>query len=307
MSALTVPVQNLAVNGGGGNNTIVLNNVGSSVSSLTISGGSGGGTNQVQVTGALPATVTTQDVLPVVSTGPSGSVNEGSTFSRAGSFSDSSTTATYSATVNFGDGSGLQSLTLTTNKTFTLSHAYGKGGAYTVTVTVNDGHNNLGTGSFVVTVLNVAPTAGAISGTAQVIPGQTVALTANFTDPGFLDTHNAAFNWGDNTTSAGTVTESNGSGSVAGSHVYATTGAYTVTLTVTDSEGASSTPVTFKETVTQSDILLDATAGGALTISGNGSINIPGTLVVDSSSTSPCRPAAMPRSRQAPFRWWAKF
>ncbi|MGO9918990.1 MAG: beta strand repeat-containing protein, partial [Isosphaeraceae bacterium] len=285
VSTLTVPVQTLTLNGGGTGNTITLNNVGSSVGSVAVTPGSGAGTTQVQVSGTPPAIVTTQDVLPVVSAGSNASVNEGAMFRGSGSFADSSTSTTYSATVNYGDGSATQALYLT-NETFALSHAYGKGGTYTVTVTVNDGHNGVGTGSFVVTVLNVPPSVGAISGPAQVVPGQPVALTANFTDPGFLETHNATFNWGDSTNSAGTVTESNGSGSVAGSHVYATTGTYTVTLTVTDSEGASSTPVTFKETVTQSDILLDATAGGALSISGNGSINIPGTLVVDSSSTS---------------------
>jgi len=283
---LTVPVQSLTLNGGGGTNTITLNNVGSSVGSVAVTPGSSSGTTQVQVNGTPPAIVTTQDVLPVVSAGSNASVNEGATFSETGSFADSSASASYSATVSYGDGSAPQPLTLTANKTFALSHAYGKGGTYTVTVTVNDGHNGVGTGTFVVMVRNVPPSVGAISGTAQVVPGQTVALTASFSDPGFLETHTATFNWGDSTTSAGTVTESNGSGSVAGSHVYATTGTYTVTLTVTDSEGSSSTPVTFKETVTQSDILLDATAGGALSIAGNGSINIPGTLVVDSSSTS---------------------
>jgi len=286
VAALSVPVQNLAINGGGTGSSITLNNIGTSVAFLAVTGGSGSGANVVQVLGSLPATVTAQNVLPVVNAGTNATVNDGSTFSSSGSFADSSATATFSATVNYGDGTAVQPLGLSANKTFTLSHVYGKGGTYTVTVTVNDGHNGVGTGSFVVTVLNLPPSVGAISGAAQVVPGQTAALTANFTDPGFLETHTATFNWGDNTISAGTVIESNGSGSVAGSHVYATTGTYTVTLTVTNSEGASSTPVTFKETVTQSDILLDATAGGALTISGNGSINIPGTLVVDSSSTS---------------------
>ncbi len=285
VSALGVPVQNLAINGGGTGNTITLNNVGSSVGSVAVTPGSGSGTTQVQVNGTPPAIVTTQDVLPVVSAGSNASANEGATFRGSGSFADSSTSPTYSATVNYGDGSATQALILT-NQTFALSHVYGEGGTYTVTVTVNDGQNGVGTGSFVVTVLNAPPSVGAISGPAQVVPGQPAALTASFTDPGFLETHTATFNWGDNATSAGTVTESNGAGSAAGSHVYAATGTYTVTLTVTDSEGASSSPVSFKEMVTQSVILLDPTAGGALTISGNGSINIPGTLVVDSSSTS---------------------
>ena len=55
-----------------------------------------------------------------------------------------------------------------------------------------------------------------------------------FTDPDKLDTHTAVWNWGDGTTSAGTVTEGNGAGTVAGSHVYAAPGVYRVTVTVSD-------------------------------------------------------------------------
>ena len=38
---------------------------------------------------------------------------------------------------------------------------------------------------------------------------------------------------GDNTTSAGVVTESEGSGTVTGAHAYTAAGVYTITLTVT--------------------------------------------------------------------------
>src|SRR5262249_32246082 len=62
---------------------------------------------------------------------------------------------------------------------------------------------------------------------------------ATFTDAGPLDTHTAAINWGDGTSSSGSVTESGNSGSVTGSHVYAVAGSYTVTLTVTNNDSAS--------------------------------------------------------------------
>ena len=221
----------------------------------------------------------------IVNPGSNGSVNEGSTFSRTGSFSVTSTTATYQGTVNYGDGSATQSLTLAANKTFSLGHVYGKGGSYTVTVTVADGQGGTGTGTFVVTVANLPPVVAALTGPPLAIPGQSVSLAAMFTDPGTLDTHTASFNWGDGSTSAGTVTETNGSGSVAGSHVYGATGTYTVTLTVTDEAGASATS-TFNETVTSSIYVLDPSAAGALSLSGNASIKVPGVVVVDSSSAS---------------------
>ena len=66
-----------------------------------------------------------------------------------------------------------------------------------------------------------------------------MSASANFTDKGVLDTHTAIWDWGDRSTSTGIVTESYGSGSVAGSHSYTTAGLYTIKLTVTDKDGAS--------------------------------------------------------------------
>ena len=55
------------------------------------------------------------------------------------------------ATVNYGDNSGVQPLTLS-GKSFTLSHTYSQTGSFTVTVTVNDGADT-GTATFNVQVL----------------------------------------------------------------------------------------------------------------------------------------------------------
>jgi hypothetical protein len=69
---------------------------------------------------------------------------------------------------------------------------------------------------------------------APVAVSTAVGVQARFTDPG---THTASWAWGDNSTSAGTVTESNGIGNVAGSHSYAAAGVYQTTLSVTDTGG----------------------------------------------------------------------
>lgn len=82
------------------------------------------------------------------------------------------------------------------------------------------------------------------------------ATNVVFTDPGKLDTHTVAWDWGDGTTTPGTVTETNGSGSATGSHLYARAGAYVVTVTVTDKDGGIA-----RATATSSVVAYDATAG----------------------------------------------
>jgi hypothetical protein len=69
--------------------------------------------------------------------------------------------------------------------------------------------------------------------------GTLVTASAAFTDLGPLETHTAEWDWGDQTTTAGVVTENGLSGTVTGFHTYSTPGVYTVTLTVTDDTGAS--------------------------------------------------------------------
>jgi hypothetical protein len=74
---------------------------------------------------------------------------------------------------------------------------------------------------------------------APVAVNTAVNVGASFTDAVTSTTHTAVWNWGDGTTSAGTVTETNGSGTVTGSHSYAVDGVYTITLTVTNNVGGS--------------------------------------------------------------------
>src|SRR5439155_10425929 len=98
-----------------------------------------------------------------------------------------------------------------------------------------------------VTVKNVAPVVTVTSPaygslyakTASTNP--TVTTTATFTDAGTADTHTCSIAWDDGSTSAGTVSESNGSGTCTASHTFTSPGVYTYHVTVTDDDGGSTT------------------------------------------------------------------
>jgi hypothetical protein len=178
---------------------------------------------------------------PSIDALPAKTLNEGDGYSDTGSFTDPDSSS-WTATVDYGDGLGVQPLTLS-GTNFNLSHTYKDNGAYTVTINVTDNGNLTGTQTTTVTVNNVGPSVGNIS----TIPSDPTPIntafnaSANFTDAGVLDTHTASWNWGDGNTSAGTVTESNGSGSVTGNHAYTAAGVYSVTLTIADNNGGVGT------------------------------------------------------------------
>jgi|GEM_PF-6301217 len=168
---------------------------------------------------------------PTVNMLSNGSLNEGSAYSASGSFTDSDSTS-WTATVDYGDGSGMQNLSLS-GQNFSLSHQYKDEGTYIITVKVTDNQGATGTGNLTVTVNDVAPNVGTITYTPSLI---TVNSLASFSGPfTYGDSPDTAkWAWGDNNTTNGSVTESNGSGTVTNNHTYSSLGSFTIQLAVTN-------------------------------------------------------------------------
>ena len=80
-------------------------------------------------------------------------IPKGTTFSGSGSFADPGAD-TWTATVNYGDGSGDQPLALNPDKAFSLGHVYDASGTFTVTVTVADDDGGVGMDTATVRVLS---------------------------------------------------------------------------------------------------------------------------------------------------------
>ena len=116
------------------------------------------------------------------------------------------------------------------------SHSYAAAGSYTVTLTVTDNQGATGSTSQTVTVTATAPNQPPSASFTVSCGGLTCGFTSTSGDP---DGTITAYSWtfGDGTSA--TVQNP--------SHSYAATGSYTVTLTVTDNQGAT---VSTSQTVT---------------------------------------------------------
>ncbi len=95
------------------------------------------------------------NVAPAVNVGTNGNIPAGSVFTQAGSFSDSDSLS-WVATVDWGDGSSVESLSLI-DMTFMLNHAYLNTGIFTVIVTIFDDGGEQGVDTLTVTVTDATP------------------------------------------------------------------------------------------------------------------------------------------------------
>jgi hypothetical protein len=183
-------------------------------------------------------------------------------------FSDSNTqniAGDFVATIGWGDGTSSTGTISGSSGSFTVtdSHTYTQNGQDTITVGVfedpSDGQGFANASAQSTALIGLAPGSGsAISATeGTAIPAGTQVAT--FTDSNAGDTaasFTASIDWGDGTTTTGTVSGSNGSFTVAGGpHTYADEGQDGVTTTVTRTADNATATITGQATVGDADVL----------------------------------------------------
>ncbi|MCB8943208.1 MAG: hypothetical protein H6658_05590 [Ardenticatenaceae bacterium] len=189
----------------------------------------------------LVVTATIEPEAPFVTLWHENVIDEGETVTHTLTFTQSNTAYSHEATAVWGDGTITQPITITNNNgnfgLAHLSHPYLEDGVYTATFTVCNDVMLCTAVSALETVNNLPPV---VNAGADVVVLATAMLTeAVFVDAGVLDGHTAVISWGDGLTTAGSISETNGSGTVTATHVYSQSGVYAAQLCVTDDDGGT--------------------------------------------------------------------
>lgn len=227
------------------------------LSTIASSGGGGGGpapSTPGKPSGEAPSIVVGSDFT----------ASEGEAVDVAAFFSDPNTEDTHSAQIDWGDGV-VDSGTISGN-IITGTHSYNDNGTYAVTVTVSDDKFNSSSDSLQIAVENVAPVVNA-GPNISAMPGISVDIKAFYSDTGVADTHAAMVDWGDGTQQAGTVS----SDTVTGSHSYSAPVNYSLNVTVTDDDGASTSDAVL---VQNAAATLNINAGSDIAVNEGETVNL---------------------------------
>jgi pimeloyl-ACP methyl ester carboxylesterase len=239
--------------------TASMSDDGARVVRLRVTGSSG--------TGETSHTITIVNVAPVVDDLGSSS-GSGQQYAADGSFTDPGDDS-WTATVDYGDGTGPQPLALS-GKKFDLHHRYTASGSYWVTVKVCDDDGGCderttridvgGGGVVTATGTAIAATEGAtFSGAVASFTYTDTSATSGQFD--------ARVDWGDGSEpSSGVVTRlAEGGFAVGGSHTYTEEGGYQVGVTISVAGGSGATATTTAtSTATVADAALHAVGSSGL-------------------------------------------
>ncbi len=209
----------------------------------------------------------------IAATGVNVSATEGAVFSgTVATFTDPDSAATagdYTATIDWGDGSSsVGTVSGPTGGPFDVSgsHTYAEEGSYVVTTQINDPDFPANTATVTSSATVADAALGSTCATPAVSSTSFTGSVASLTDAdpnGTVSDYTATISWGDLTISSGTVSGPlGGPFDVSGSHTYGTTGPFTITVTITD-VGGSTTSATC-------NVLIFATPAGGTFVIGDG-------------------------------------
>jgi hypothetical protein len=214
----------------------------------------------------------------IIATGQSVSGTEGAELSgTVATFTDPDAAALatdYAATIEWGDGTSTTGTVSGSAGSFSVSgnHTYAEEKSYPVTVIISD-VDNLANSATTASTASIGDAGLSASGVSATDPTAFSGVVADLTDAnplGSASDFTATIEWGDGTSSSGTVSGGGGSYAVNGSHTYASTGTFEVTVKILDDGGSSAEA--------KSRLLIfAATAGGSFVI-GDGNA-APGTAV----------------------------
>jgi hypothetical protein len=240
------------------------------------------GSNTYAVEGSYTVSVTINDVggsaastsgtltvtdAPLSTTPTPVATTEGAVFTGAvASFTDgnpNSTASDFTPTITWGDGqTSIGTVTATGPGSFQVvgSNTYAEEGSYPVSVSITDVDGSTASSSGTASVADapLQASAGPVSAT-EGAPFS--GVVASFTDANLASAASdftATITWGDGQTSAGTVNATGlGGFQVSGSNTYAEEGSYTVSVTITDVGGSTTST---SGTATGTDAPLSASA-----------------------------------------------
>jgi len=140
---------------------------------------------------------------------------------------------------DFGDG------TILLDAGLSIVHAYGDNDTYIVVLTVTDDDGGVGVDDTPpLLTTNEYPVASISLPKCPFFEGSFgCPIYGYFTDPGWLDTHSAAWNFGDGEYETAVITEENNPPNATGmnytAHIYGDNGIYNITFTVVDDDGGA--------------------------------------------------------------------
>ncbi|GAB5376512.1 MAG: hypothetical protein AcusKO_29740 [Acuticoccus sp.] len=198
------------------------------------------------------------NVAPVLSLDPLTRTDENGKVVLTGTAKDANFAETLDLVIDWGDGSGKQTVSVRTNgdgdETFRVEHVFSddqpgrKPDSFTIKATLRDDDGASDSKTAVALVDNLDPVLG--GETRADVPDSGISLsrrlsyTGVFEDAGPDDTHTVTIKWGDGTISRSDdkrgldeLTSDGGKGSFLASHVYKTGGIYEVATVLKDDDG----------------------------------------------------------------------